>query len=452
MNSSIQTYRYARESFLSDEARPRLALATALAPEGGAEPHFFEGRLLEPRRTAELLTALHLVVGARFFTSANSVARAIALADPVVTSGGGLLRFEGFSSCCSTYARVDLLPAAYDGEVAGKGTTNVDFNAGMRAALARIRDDAGLDLSVGADSLTLRSAGVEVVERKVGLPLRWLRGMVEVQSCQAAMERRFEVSGLDALRFLRALPKASTSRTPLWVAPGPRGLFTSTRAGQGAVRVTDVRRLATLSALLPSARSLTVYSDAGHQSSAWVVDLGSARFTLALSAEVWRGFSGEGQALRALLQAGLRGAPMLAGVRAALNWQASLDSAQLGAELSLSPAEVDDALRVLGASGLVGYDVSEGRYFHRVLPLDLSGIEDMHPRLADAQRLLQAGAVTVLKPQPFEATVRSGELDHRVREVDGELRCTCPWFAAHQGHRGPCKHVLAAETQRVLSA
>lgn len=448
----MQTYRYARESFLSDEARPRLALATALAPDGGAAPHFFEGRLLEPRRTAELLTALHLVVGARFFTPANSVARAIALADPVVTSGGGLLRFEGFSSCCSTYARVDLLPAAYDGEVAGKGTTNVDFNAGMRAALARIRDDAGLDLSVGADALTLRSAGVEVVERKVDLPLRWLRGMVEVQSCQAAMERRFEVSGLDALRFLRALPRASTSRTPLWVAPGPRGLFTSTRAGQGAVRVTDVRRLATLSALLPSARSLTVYSDAGHQSSAWVVDLGSARFTLALSAEVWRGFSGEGQALRALLQAGLRGAPMLAGVRAALNWQASLDSAQLGAELSVSAAEVDDALRVLGASGLVGYDVSEGRYFHRVLPLDLSGIEDMHPRLADAQRLLQAGAVTVLKPQPFEATVRSGELDHRVREVDGELRCTCPWFAAHQGQRGPCKHVLAAETQRVLSA
>jgi hypothetical protein len=43
--------------------------------------------------------------------------------------------------------------------VVGKGTTNVDFNAGMRAALARIRDDAGLDLSVGAEALTLRSGG-----------------------------------------------------------------------------------------------------------------------------------------------------------------------------------------------------------------------------------------------------------------------------------------------------
>ncbi|MFG6463920.1 SWIM zinc finger family protein [Roseateles sp. DXS20W] len=448
MNAFTQAYRYPRESFLSDEAQPRLTLATALAQEGGAAPHFFEGRLLQPRRTTELLTALHLVVGARFFTPANSVARAIALADPVVTSGGGLLRFEGFSSCCSTYARVDLLPAAYDGSVVGKGTTNVDFNAGMRAALALVRDDAGLALSVGADALTLRSGGAEVVERKVDLPTRWLRGMVEVQSCQAAMQRRFEVSGLEALRFLRTLPKASTSRTPLWVGPGPRGLFTSTRPGPGAVRVTDVRRLATLNGLLPTARSLAVYADDGHQASAWVVNLGSARFTLALSAEPWRGFSGEGQALRALLQAGLRGAPMLACVRAALNWQANLDAAQLAAELSLSVDEVADALRALGASGLVGYDVAEGRYFHRVLPLDLSGIEDMHPRLADAQRLLEADAVAVLKRQPFEATVRSGELDHRVREVDEELRCTCPWFAAHQGRRGPCKHVLAAETQR----
>ena len=39
------------------------------------------------------------------------------LADPVVTSGDGWLRFEGFSSCCSTYVRADLSPQAYDGRV-----------------------------------------------------------------------------------------------------------------------------------------------------------------------------------------------------------------------------------------------------------------------------------------------------------------------------------------------
>ena len=74
--------------------------------------------------------------------------------------------------------------------------------------------------------------------------------------------------------------------------------------------------------------------------------------------------------------------------------------------------------------------------------------EELHPRLVDAKALVDAGAVRVVRPQPFEADVASGDAAHRVREVEGELRCTCPWFAKHQGERGPCKHVLAAAATR----
>ena len=59
----------------------------------------------------------------------------IRMSDPVVTSGGGLIRFEGFSGCCSAYARLDMNSGSYDGVVVAQGTTNVDFNADMRAAL-----------------------------------------------------------------------------------------------------------------------------------------------------------------------------------------------------------------------------------------------------------------------------------------------------------------------------
>ena len=59
--------------------------------------------------------------------------------DPVVTSGGGMLRFEGFSSCCGVYSRVDLRPEAFDVDLRGKGTTNVDFNERMRTALRKLR-------------------------------------------------------------------------------------------------------------------------------------------------------------------------------------------------------------------------------------------------------------------------------------------------------------------------
>ena len=429
MSTVTQPYRYAHPSFVEAGDRPKLVLATADA-RGEAHPHFFEGRLLAPRLTAELLTTLQIVVGSRFFTPANSVALAIALADPVVTAGGGQLRFEGFSSCGSAYARVDLLPEAYDGEVVGKGTTNVDFNAPMRAALAQVSDTRGLAISVGRDALTLRS-------------------LLEVQSYMASMVPRLDASAVEVNRFMRTLPKASTSRTPLWIARGPAGLMSTTRPVDAGVRITEIARLRVFQPLLARAKSLRVYADPAGQASAWVLDFGTARFTLAVSAETWRGFSGEGQALRALLRHGDDGAGFAA-VRAQLQWAPSLDADALAAQVGQPRDHVEDHLRVLGASGLVGFDLAEGRYFHRELPLDLSLAEDLHPRLGDARALLQGGAETLTSRLPLSATVDSQGVLHQVREADGQLRCTCPWFARHQGDRGPCKHVLAVEAAQSL--
>ena len=439
MTSLSHAYQYAFPSQLDTSGRPHLTLATSNADQ---RPHFFEGKLLQPRLTAELLTAVHLIVGSRFFLPANSLAKVLRLADPVVTCGEGALRFEGFSGCCSTYIRADFLPGAYDGELVGKGTTNVDFNAPMRAALARVRDSDGLDLSVGADAITLRSGGASVTESKVELPLRWLRGMLEVQSYQAGMRLRHTMNGIDALRFLRALPRNANGRTPLWIVAGPSGLRTTAQPSTEGVRMTDSSRLRVLETLAAKARSVALYADEAQQSSAWVLDFGTARLTLALSAETWRGFSGEGQSLRALMRASASAA--LPSVRAQLNWQAALDPSAIAATLDLQATEVDDALRVLGASGLVGFDVAANSYFHRVLPFDLSLVEDLNPRLASARELIEQGSVEIVRRDPLEAVAG----DHRVREVEQELHCTCPWFSRYQGARGPCKHVLAVEAMR----
>ncbi len=436
------TYRYAEPSSVDRAgAAPHLRLATS-SPADVPHPHFFEGRLHQPQLAAQLLSAVHLLVGSRFFTPANSVAKAVALADPVVTVGSGMLRLEGFSACCSTYIRVDMEPGAYAGNIVGKGTTNIDFNAPMRAALAQVRDADGLALSVGSAAFTLHTAGAQVVEKKVELPLRWLRSMVAVQSYQAAMRKVFEVGAIPALRFVRGLPRASTSKTPLWVVAGPQGLRTTAQNDGSGVRFTDSSRLRVLETLLPKARTLTLFADAQQQASAWCLDFGAMRLTLVLSAEVWRGFSGEGQALQALVLAD-EGRPASA-VRARLHWQDTLRSDALAADLQWPVADVDRALQLLGASGLVGYDLVHGAHFHRVLPLDLAQLDDLNPRLADARALLQAGAVRLLSTTPLDAEVHSADVSYRVREVDGMLRCTCPWFAKHQGERGPCKHVLAA--------
>lgn len=443
MQRFAHTYRYAAPSALNlAPAGAHLRLATS-SPGDQPHPHFFEGRLLQPQLAAQLLSAVHLLVGSRFFTPANSVARAVALADPVVTAGGRMLRLEGFSACCSTYIRVDLEPEAYAGDLAGKGTTNVDFNAPMRAALARVRDQDGLALSVGPSEFALHSAGASVVERKVELPLRWLRSMAAVQTYQAAMRQVFEADATAALRLLRSLPRASTSKTPLWVVAGPQGLRTTAQNDGSGVRFTDSSRLRVLEPLLPKARRLTLYADPLQQASAWCLDFGAMRLTLVLSAEVWRGFSGEGQALLALVHAD-HGLPV-AQVRAQLHWQDALRSDALATQLQCTASAADDALQVLGASGLVGYDLAQGAHFHRVLPFDLALLDDLHPRLADARALLQAGAVHLLSRTPLDAQVLSGDVSYRVREVEGDVRCTCPWYARHQGERGPCKHVLAAQ-------
>ncbi|MBN1664084.1 MAG: SWIM zinc finger family protein [Deltaproteobacteria bacterium] len=435
-------YQYIAPSSVSLKGSPRLVLATS-SPGIERHPYFFEGQLRYPRLCAELLTAVHRVVGSRFFIPANTLAHILMLADPVVTSGGGMLRFEGFSSCCSAYIRADLLPSAYSGDIVGKGTTNVDFNAPMCAALARVRDADRLALSIGQKELALQTGSDRVVEKKVSLPVRWLRGMLEVQSYQASMRKMIEVSGLEALRFFRLLPKTSTSKTPLWVTVGPFGLRTSTRPDSQGVRFVETNRLRLLEPLLPKVQSLSIYADERQQASAWVLNFTGARLTLVISAEVWRGFSGEGQALHALMQADEVDA--LSRIRAHLQWQPSLRTGEVVRDLALSEQSVADTLRVLGVSGLVGFDVFENAYFHRVLPFDLSLAEDMHPRLAGARQLIKEGAVRLLRHAPVEASVRSGDVEHHVREVDGELRCTCPWFAKHQGMRGPCKHVLAVE-------
>jgi len=443
------TYRYAQpSSFETDSTADRLHLGTSFIP-GGAS-HFFQGTLIEPRRTADLLLALVRVVQSRFHIPAQMLQRIIALADPVVTCSEDRLRFEGFSACCSTYARVDLLPTAIDGIFLGHGTTNVDFNPPMRAALAKIREREPVRLSVGSGAVELATSSEEVIERKVPLPLRWLKGFVESQSYLAAMSPRLSISGSEARRFLRSLPRQGAQGRPTWVTRSGPGLRLTQIASKDAVRVGGIERLRLLEDLARHAQGLRVYATPDGEASAWELDCGDARFQVALSPEVWRGFSGEGQVLADLAQTCDDTA--IRKVREGLHWQSRIDPEALARKCDLAAGTVRTALARLAAGGLVGYDVSQAGYFHRELPFDLERIEGMQPRLQDARKLVAEQGVRVesRNAESAEAWVRGSGVEHRVRVTSEGSRCTCPWFSKHQGERGPCKHVLAV--QLTLSA
>ncbi|WP_204041911.1 SWIM zinc finger family protein [Acrocarpospora phusangensis] len=433
MTSVTQAYRYTAPSRLVDG---RLGLSTSggTALSGPAlAPKFFSGAVTQAAPAAAALLGVADVALTRYHQPRPGWTR-----DPVVTCGGDRLRFESFSACGGVYARLDLLGGALDGEVFDRGTTNVDVNGPLREALARVGARDGLHLGVGADELTVTTLDGAVVEKKVPLPERWLRGFAEVQVIAAGMDLRAELPAVNAVRFLRSLPKRANAT--LWVFPTGRDLRVGDRPGPGGVCLSGAGRLATLLPLLRFARSLRVYGPAatdGPASSAWELELPGMRYTLALSPERWRGFSGEGAVLADLATDEAESDADVVGML--LNFEPEVEIGLLADRAGLSVARVRAALTQLGTAGRVGYDLADAAHFHRELPYDKEHVQHLNPRLTSARKLVEAGAVQV---EGETARVRT---DGGVREVglaDGS--CTCPWWWDHRGSRGPCKHVLAA--------
>jgi hypothetical protein len=433
------TYQYAFPSGLepANDRGPTLSLATCNLDH--SQPYFFDGRVRSPRVMGDMLVTLSEVVRTNFF-----LPRPILL-DPVLTSNEELLRLEGFSGCCGVYARVDLPAEFFDGNCRGRGTTNVDFNTPMRNALKRLRDQDDIKFSVGKDEVVLAKGNEKTIEKKVKLPVRWIKGFSEVQAYQPRLSLTMETSAAEALRFVRSLPKSAKPKMPSYVVSAARSIRLSQRPSKGAVRILGTHRVKVIETLLARAKSLRIWADTDSGTSAWEVRFAVGSFFLMISPEVERGFSGEGQVLAELA------APpsdlVLANVRARLKWQSQIDTGGISGELGLSAKEVASALSVLGTRGLAGFDVTSGRYFHRELPFDLDRVEEMQPRLKSARKLVEAGEIRVVATETASDIiyeVPGTDTTHRVKLTEDQDGCTCPWFSKHLGQRGPCKHILAA--------
>lgn len=439
-----QTYAYLAPSTVAvDSDGTEVTLSTS----GGGSPHpyFFTGFLGEPRQTSQALLVVAEVARTRYYVPSGAASR-LAAADPVVTSNVDRLRFESFSGCAGVYARLDLDPELLGGEAAAWGTTNVDFNLPMRAALARVHDADAMLMHVGHDEVRVTTLAGSEVERKVPLPERWVKGFAEVQVSASRMLLRHELGRVEARRFLQSLPR-TRSRGVAWATPAGGTLRLTTQPDDGAVCIAGPERLRLLEKLLPFAQALRVYgppptSPRVAEPSAWELVLNGGRVVFVISPELFRGFSGEGGVLSALAAADDAAVEAVAEL---LHGEPSIDSAAVAETSRFDRTAVETALGALGAAGRVGYDLSAGSFFHRELPYDRAFLDSMHPRLLGARELVDAGAVRL---EGAAATVASGDVEYVVRFDDDGARCTCAWFARHRGERGPCKHVLAAEQVR----
>jgi hypothetical protein len=438
--SDTITYQYATpSSLLKTKGSDELFLAKYSEIEKKNAPCFFWGNLTDPYTTARCLIALSNVVQSSFNLSPFELAK---LKDPIVTAGNDKIRFEGFSHCAGVYARVDVLPGAHDGEFPENGTTNVDFNQPMISALSRIHRGEKLLLSVGPKEVTLQDDAGKIVERKVPLPVKWIKGLATVQLFLSQAEKSFSFNRMQALQLFQSLPAGTLKVDYYLTVRGNKPIFSAVKT-PGAICIGGIHRLKLLEPLVPLANELRVFPHPDMQSTTWQLYFGNLRFSLSLSRDSWRGFSGEGAALESLID------------DVPDDWIEALDKYSyanqvfnpvlLAIDEELGLEKIQNMTARLSSMGLLGFDLDENHFFYRRLPFKLSRILSLNPRLKDAEKLLAEDNVEIVSQNGdrIEARISGSGVNHTVILEGEKERCTCTWFSRHQGERGLCKHVLA---------
>ncbi len=198
------------------------------------------GRVKEPLRLREALSALHDVVSSDFRyvpkdrsaylaymrlrkqATGMNVAEAqrayidwiqrndplaFALLDPIVTVHPDELFFEVFSKDEGSYAKLAIDWSALDDSGAREfGTTNIDFSQALIDGVQRMRSYRETRVSVGAEAVALSTTSApEVIEKKVQVPDTWLRGFLQVQSAGTLPRTVFHLAPVDLYNALRHL-------------------------------------------------------------------------------------------------------------------------------------------------------------------------------------------------------------------------------------------------------
>ena len=443
-------YCYAEPSAVTESGRPspdqaespprfglRLTSFHEEAEAADLAPVLFMGRLTRPALSARSLTALSAVAAARYTPAPFALP---SLYDPIINVGGGLLRFEAFSGCAGVYAAFDVLPEGLDGSFLAEGSTNVDFNSPMLAALGGVGLADQMSLCVGPGDVAVGFDNGTVVERQVPLPERWLRALGVVPVYLAGSEFIGEMSGPQAVKMCRNIPLTGIKGDHYLIRRGSE-LTLSTLPGRGTdLALGGLNRLHLAGPLLASARLVKVFAHPSGSAVTWRIYLDGLRFSLTLSRSASRGFSGEGAGLNDLV-----GTLTPETLAAAAPNRHFADG---------GPKTPDGQAPAMAAMGLLGYDLDGQAYFHRRLPFKLGRLLALNPRLKNAGKLLAAGKVEISfrADGAVEGRVEGSGVWHSVLLSGAEERCTCLWSSKYRNSRGPCKHILAVKEAAVEAA
>ena len=401
-------------------------------------PCFFWGSLTDPYVTAKCWTTIAKVVRSSFGPIPPS------LRDPIVSAGSERLRFEGFSSCNGLYVRLDMKPEAIDGEFIANGTTNVDFNDPMLNALNAIQKNEKVTLAVGQQDVQVITSKAKVTEKKVTLPMRWIKGLTSVQLYLADMDIKFELNKIQTIQLFQSLPKG-TVKGDFFITKRAGKFMFSTLATADSVRIGGVQRLRLLEGILAIVDKIFIYESADKQTCAIVAEFGKMQLLMAFSPDSYRGFSGEGNVLDTMTE----NLPIewVYGLNSLLKSNETFDPTMLSIENDIDFGTMDNLTSNLSSMGLLGYDLSEKAHFYRRLPFKTERILSLNPRLKNAKKLLANEDIEIVERRAdyIEAKVKGSGVVHKVIIDHNSQRCTCDWFTAYQGKRGICKHILGVK-------
>jgi len=401
-------------------------------------PCFFWGTLTDPYVTAKCWSTIAKVVRSSFGPTPPS------LRDPIVSAGTERIRFEGFSSCNGVYVRLDMKPESIDGEFIANGTTNVDFNDPMLNALNSIQKNEKVTLAVGQQDVQVMTAKTKVTEKKVTLPMRWIKGLTSVQLYLADMDLKFELNKIQTIQLFQTLPKGSVKGDFFITKRAGKFMF-STLMTTDSVRVGGIHRLRLLDGVLAISEKIFVYESTDKQTCAIVCEFGKMQLLMAFSPDAYRGFSGEGKALEHMTE----NVPVewVYGLNSLLKSNETFDPTLLSIEHDIDFGTMDQLTSSLSSIGLLGYDLMGRNHFYRQLPFKTARILSLNPRLKNAKKLVDNEEVQILRNEAgyVEANVKGTGVQHKVVMDHQGDRCTCEWFTAYQGKRGICKHMLAVK-------
>ncbi len=463
----------------------------ALTPGGSAldfavnlrrRPVAFRGRARQPFLLRPMLLALHRTVTSDMRWQDEDVWRGTL--DPVITVHHDQIFFEAFSNDQSSYARLSAPLAAFDAEGEVRyGTTNIDFNWGLREALQSLRSSRRTVFRVGAGGFgvttSVGAAALDHFERKVDVPDSWVKGFLQVQGALAMRLFTFDVRPVDLLTAITYFQENRPPSLPhglryefqpdqpvnLVLEPWDQRFTlrdTHYTGYERTVRVWGRKRLELLRDVLPYADRVTVGVLGRGLPHLYVCHCGPYQYALVLSGWTKSDWSTDAT-FDLLAPRAADSSVRVERVYAYLGEHLAAPLPAIAADTGLPAAEVQQALFQLCRAGRAMADPTTGQYRLRELfgeALDVDTLFAPDPRVETARRLLDQGRVTLRAVVPPEldesgrnethatATVRD-DADYEVSiavDRDGRVRfgrCGCAFFQNNIMSRGPCAHILA---------